>query len=553
MFVSTITGVLATAATLTSAAGLNFEPIEATVDSVHAAIFGGKASCRDVVSSFMSRIVTYNDQLNAIITLNPNALAIADELDAQFRGGNATGSLFCVPVLLKDNYDTFDMKTTGGCLALKDNQPREDASAVNAFRKAGAVILGKANLHELALEGISVSSLGGQTISPYDSTRTPGGSSGGSGASVAASFSVLASCTDTVNSCRSPASANSLVSIRSTRGLVSRAGVIPISFTQDVIGPIGRNVRDAAIALTVMASVGYDSKDNMTATIPSTSVGVDYAAVLKSGPPNFKGLRIGIIEGFFNRTDSAETTPVNTAMDAILERIKAAGATLVPITDTIYNSSLISSLWDVQRYEFREDMNDVYLPEVTSQSNHDIPKTLAALYAGHDFLVIPAQYEYVNSSLEWSTGNATYDLVKQQISVNLTLTLASTFAKNNLDAIIYPEQQNLVVKLGSPSQSGRNGILAALTSSPVVALPAGFSEPTETAPVGVPIGLEILGRSWEEAKILQIAGMIESLTRVRKAPVLKAAQGNLTMTFNSVPKITPNTRNILYPIGTLNP
>lgn len=169
----------------------SFDSREATIDGVHNALYSGTASCRDVVSSFLARIEAFNPMVNAIITVNPNALTIADDMDAKMASGNATGSLFCIPILLKDNYDTADMKTTGACLDLAGNQPLEDAPTVTALKTAGAIILGKANLHELALEGLSVSSLGGQTINPYDHTRTAGGSSGGTGAAIATSFAVF--------------------------------------------------------------------------------------------------------------------------------------------------------------------------------------------------------------------------------------------------------------------------------------------------------------------------------------------------------------------------
>ena len=168
-----------------------FDSREATIEGVHNALFTGLSSCREIVSSFIARIEVYNPTINAIISLNPDALTIADSLDAQIASGNLTGSLLCIPVLLKDNYDAVGMNTTAGCLELAGNQPTKDGPVVTVLRRAGAVILGKANLHELAFEGISVSSLGGQTINPYDHTRTPGGSSGGTGASIAASFAVF--------------------------------------------------------------------------------------------------------------------------------------------------------------------------------------------------------------------------------------------------------------------------------------------------------------------------------------------------------------------------
>jgi Asp-tRNA(Asn)/Glu-tRNA(Gln) amidotransferase A subunit family amidase len=530
-----------------------FDAREATIDSVHHALYSGLSTCREVVSSFLTNIEANNNRTNAIITLNPNALSIADDMDEQLSAGNATGPLFCVPILLKDNYDTADMPTTGGNLALAHSQPTEDAPSVKAFKDAGAIILGKANLHELALEGISVSSLGGQTVNPYDSTRTPGGSSGGTGAAVASSFCVFGTGTDTVNSLRSPASANSLCSIRPTQGLITRTGIIPISTTHDVIGPIARTIKDVATALTVMATSGYDVSDNATALVPSPIRNIDYASSLSS--TSLKGLRIGVLNGFFNRTESPEVTPVNNAMDSVMSHLTSEGVTLIPINETIYNATAIQAAYDVQRFEYRELM-DQYLQRPSLQGKH--PSTLSELYSrkavngsGGEFLVIPSQYEYVNTALISSTGNTTYNDRQAGIH-NLTLALLNTFTSNNLDAIIYPEQKNLVVKLGSPSQSGRNGILAALTGTPVVTVPAGFSEKSEEAPVGVPIGMEILGRPWEEEKLLGIGYAVEQLLKVRRSPVW-ARDAVEVRPYDEVPVIVPNRANIpdAYPLGTL--
>lgn len=238
-----------------------FDVREATIDGIHNALFTGLTTCREVVSAHLARIEAFNPAINAITALNTEALSVADGIDLRISQGNTTGPLLCIPVLVKDNYDAVPMNTTGSCLALANNKPAEDAPTVKALKESGAVILGKTNLHELALEGLSVSSLGGQTLNPYDQTRTPGGSSGGSGAAVAASFAVFATGTDTVNSLRSPAASNSLFSFRPTRGLISRAGVIPISSTQDAVGAMARTVRDLALAMTVMAGIGYDPRD----------------------------------------------------------------------------------------------------------------------------------------------------------------------------------------------------------------------------------------------------------------------------------------------------
>ena len=521
-----------------------FDIREASVETVHNALHSGLTSCRDLIEAFIARIEAYNPTINAIITLNPSALSIADGFDDALAAGNATGALFCIPILLKDNYDTMDMNTTGGCSDLAGSQPTVDAPVVVALKRAGAIILGKTNLHELALEGLSVSSLGGQTINPYDRSRTPGGSSGGTGAAIAASFAVFGTGTDTVNSLRSPASANSLFSVRPTRGLISRSGIIPISYTQDAVGPIARSVEDLAIALTVMTSIGYDANDNTTALVPSSSIGVDYSAALHGRP--IRGMRLGLIETFFNRTASEETTPVIAALNATVSALTAAGATVIPISSSIYNSSAILEAYDTQRFEYRQQMNG-YLARPSLRGEH--PVNLNDLYKSGKFLVIPAQYSYVNTALISSTDNATYATRKIGIQ-NLTLALQSTFKQNSLDAMIYPEQANLVVKIGAPSQSGRNGILAAVTGHPVVTVPAGFSPATKQAPVGVPIGLEILGLPWSEAKLLNLAKKISEVRRVRKMPVLTKAAISASA-IDKVPAIVPNTRNIpsSYPLG----
>ena len=525
-----------------------FDGREATIETVHTTLFSGLSSCREVVSSYLARIEKYNPTINAIIALNPDALSLADEMDIALANGNATGSLFCIPMLLKDNYDAVGMNTTGGCLALNSSQPTVDAPTVTALKRAGAIILGKTNLHELALEGLSVSSLGGQTINPYDHSRTPGGSSGGTGAAIASNLAVIGTGTDTVNSLRSPASANSLFSFRPTRGLVSRAGVVPISFTQDAVGAIGRTVTDIAKVLTVMASVGYDPNDNATALVPRSFVGKDYSASTYGS--SLFGMRFGLIEGFFNRTATNETTPVNDAMSDVVAALTAAGATVVSINDkATYNATAISAMLDVQQDEYCQELTS-YLRRPSLQGGH--PASMPDLYANGEFLVIPSQYSYVNTALTSSTSNATYDMKLSGIS-NLKTTVDATFKANSLDALIYPEQKNLVVKIGSPSQSGRNGILAAVTGSPVVTIPIGFSPPTDAAPIGVPMGMEILGPPWTEAKLLNIAARMDGLLHARRMPSFANMSVEATNYYHSVPNVVPkkNIDTTAYPVGVL--
>jgi Asp-tRNA(Asn)/Glu-tRNA(Gln) amidotransferase A subunit family amidase len=357
---------------------------------------------------------------------------------------------------------------------------------------------------------------------------------------------------DTVNSLRSPASSNNLFTLRPTRGLISRTGIIPLSFTQDAIGAMTRTVSDLAKAFTVMSSIGYDPADNVTALIPSTSIGVDYSKYLYGH--SLKGMRFGLLNGFFNYTATNETTPVNNVMANMVKALTKAGATVIPINSTLYDASALSASLDVQSYEFRQAM-DIYLSSVGGTH----PSSLADLYhnSGGKFLVVPSQYAFINRSLALSPSNPNYAIGKLGIA-NLTTAVLMDFTSLKLDALIYPEQKNLVVKIGAPGQSGRNGILAALTGSPVVVVPAGFSPPTPDAPIGVPVGMEIMGLPWSEAKLFSIAAEIEKIAHWRKMPAfanmsVQAGQGGYNGSVTTVPKITPNRGNIspAYPVGVL--
>src|SRR5256712_11574301 len=279
------------------AAQQDFAPKEATISATPAAFAAGKTTCVELVRAYLNRIEAYDHRgaaLNAIITINPKALETAAEMDRLAAADKLRSPLHCIPVILKDNYDTADMPTTGGSLTLAESVPPRDAFVVKKLREAGALILAKANLMELARGGTTVSSLGGQTRNPYDLTRTPGGSSGGTGAAIAASFAIAGTGSDTGQSVRSPASAQSLVGLRPTRGLISRNGIIPYRTTNDEAGPITRTAKDTARTLDIMAR--YDADDPLTPfrgpTIPQT-----YTAFLDRD--GLKGSRIGVLMDFF--------------------------------------------------------------------------------------------------------------------------------------------------------------------------------------------------------------------------------------------------------------
>lgn len=523
--------------------GGDFEALEATIGGIHDALFNGRTTCRAVVEAHLTRIETLNPAINVIISLNQDSLKIADQYDEILSTSNASGALFCIPTLLKDNFDTRDMPTTGGCLALKAHHPTEDAAVVSALKKAGAVILGKTNMHEMALEGLSVSSLGGQTLNPYDLTRTPGGSSGGTGAAIAASFALIGTGTDTMNSLRSPASANSLYSIRPTKGLISRAGVIPVSSTQDAVGPIARTVEDLAIVLSVMANASPEKDEDVANEGSTRSLNRGFIAAVEQ--PVLRNLRLGLIQGSMSAAANSEVSPVIGVMNNTISAIRAHGGSVVPIESPELISSAILETCDTQRFEYREQLNN-YLSTATGA----VPKSLNELYSSRDFLVIPRQYSFIESAHVSSTRNASY-VDKLRHIEHYTRAVGTIFKDHNLDALIYPEQSNLVVKVGSPSQIGRNGILAAVTGFPVVTVPVGCSSPTQDAPLGIPIGMEILGPRWSEAKLMQIAAFVDKISPSRKPPQLDVPLSQ--MCFRHVPSVIPNTQNIpdAYPVGFL--
>src|ERR1700716_91607 len=296
----------------------NFELMEATIADIHDAYRRGWLTCRELVQHYLDRIAAYDKQgpaLKAIITVDPRALEVADELDRQYRRSGLTGPLHGIPIILKDNYNTFDMPTTGGNTAMRTSVPPADAFTVDKMRKAGALILAKTNLQEFARGGNSLSSLGGQVLNPYDLTRTPGGSSGGTGAAIASNFAVLGTGSDTGQSVRSPASANSLVGVRSTRRLVSRAGVIPNSLTQDEVGPITRTVTDAALLLDVMA--GYDAADPITAFGHGHNP-KNYAELLSKDA--LKDARIGVMSNMFGTQERHRD--VNKVMQGVVAKME---------------------------------------------------------------------------------------------------------------------------------------------------------------------------------------------------------------------------------------
>lgn len=479
---------------------------EATIAAIHSAMADGTLTCRQLVEMYLRRIEAYDQQgpcLNAIILLNPKALEIADQLDAKFKEGGLTGPLHGIPVLLKDNIDTGDMPTTAGSLSLQDFIPADDAFITSKLKAAGAIILAKVNLHEFAVWGETASSIAGQTLNPYDLTRTPGGSSGGTGAGIAANFGTVGIGTDTINSIRSPASACSLVGFRPTLGLVSRDGIVPYSLTQDTAGPITRTVEDAARVLNAIA--GYDPADAATAW----SVGhipADYTTCLDAA--GLRGARLGVLTSFFG--SGPEHKEVNEAINHSLNVIQEQGALIVAIDDQIDTNKLVADV-SVHLYDLQDHLNS-YLESLGPT---------APVSSLDDIIASGKYHPGIEANIKTARNLSTSDLeYKERLIKRLKLQeqVMKIMADNNLDALVYPHQKRLVVPIGE-TQIERNGVLGSVTGFPTITLPTGFSVPTASAPIGVPIGIEFLARPWNEPLLFRLAYAFEKVTGSRLPPV----------------------------------
>ena len=478
---------------------------ETTITKIHAGFTSGALTCRQLATAYLNRIEAFDadgPELKAIISLNPRALQTAAEMDARFaRDASSVGPLHCIPLVLKDNFDTADLPTTGGAVTLAESIPPDDAFVVARLRAAGALVLAKSNLTELARGGTTVSSLGGQTKNPYDLTRTPGGSSGGTGAAIASNFAAIGTGSDTGQSIRSPASAQSLVGLRPTRGLVSRDGIIPLSTTQDAVGPITRTVEDAARMLDAMA--GYDPRDPITAfslgKIPETYTNsLDRAGL--------DGARIGVLLDFFGTETVHED--VNAVTAAAVARMEAMGTTIVEIR--IPGLTELTRDLAVSRFEGKVAFN-AYLEE-----------SRATVTTLSEFIRRGTFHEAIRESLEADeeVADGLNDpeyrrrLRRRQALRQAVMTV---MADHRLDAILYPHQRRLVAKIGEP-QLERNGVLSNGTGFPAITFPGGFSTATAAAPIGVPIGIELLGAAWSEPTLLAFAFAFEQAARVRFPP-----------------------------------
>lgn len=457
--------------------------LELNIAKYHQSLLENEISTEALVTFYLDRIQRFDGKLSSIICVNPAAIELARECDASLRTtGKLSGSLHGVPVLLKDNIETADMPTTAGSLSLEGFSTGKDADLVRRLKAAGAIILAKTNLHEFAIWGESISSIKGQTYNPYDLSRTPGGSSGGTGAALAANFGLVGIGTDTINSIRSPSSANNLVGIRPTVGLVSSDGIVPYSLTQDTAGPMARSVADAAAVLKVIAA-----QEMPELRAPSRP-------------------RIGVLRSFFG-TEPVNKV-VNRVMSRVLNELGILGIEIVEIDDHIQIGELVSNI-SVHLYDLKTHLND-YLKSV----NAPYPSIDAILKSGLFHPGIKDNLVYANQ-LEITSPEYSKRLKRR---ILLQKVIESMFSSFQLDALVFPHQQQLVCKVGK-SQAQRNGALAAITGFPSVCLPAGFSVPTSQAPLGVPIGFEILGLPGSEGVLIEISSRYEQQFPKRRAPV----------------------------------
>ncbi len=346
-----------------------FKIEETTIAEIHQAIEDGSLTCRQLVEHYLKRIKKYDQptKINAIVTINPNALKRADELDKEFRSSGKLRPMHGIPMIVKDNYDTFDLQTSGGSIALKGSLPPDDAFQVRMLREAGAIVLAKSNMAEWAFSPyVTESSIAGITRNPYDLTRVPAGSSGGTAAAVAANFGAAGLGTDTGNSIRGPSAHNCLVGIRSTMGLTSRDGIIPLYLRNDIGGPMARTVEDAVRILEVIA--GYDPADAITEHCKGKIQKNYRQYLLKNG---LKGARIGVFRTYVDTTTT--DSEIKVIFDKAVLDLQAQGVIIIDPFVIPDFEPLKKGIWCDQ---FQYDVNN-YLSSLGSKAPY---KTIKEIY-----------------------------------------------------------------------------------------------------------------------------------------------------------------------------
>lgn len=477
----------------------SFDVTEKSIPELAAAMRNGTTTSKRLVQAYLDRIEAFDHRgpsINAILSINPKALDDAEALDRERGARGPRGPLHGIPIVLKDNYDTAEMPTTAASIALKGSMPGRDAFQVRKLLDAGAVIVAKSNLQEFARGITTVSSLGGQTRNPYDPTRNPGGSSGGTGAAVAANFAAVGMGTDTCGSIRYPAAHNNLVGLRPTMGLSSRTGIVPLALSQDVGGPLARSVTDVALVLD--ATVGADPADTVTAKsagrIPSS-----YAAALDAD--GLRGARLGAYTPLFG--SAAEDQRVGSVVRVAIERMAQRGAQTVEVTVPPMPAEGEVSLI---RFEFKFHLN-AYLAHTPRAPVHSLAEIL------EKGLFHPAVEQGFRRSNDVVTLDSDEYRAMAAKQAQLRAALIQTMDDHRVVALVYPTMRRTAAKIGEP-QTGGNCQASAATGLPAVTVPAGFADD------GMPVGVELLGRPFSEPDLLRLAYAFEQATHHRRLPSL---------------------------------
>ena len=488
----------------------------ATILDLQAAYDDGLKS-EQVVEAYLKRIAAYDQQgpaINSILYLNPKALEVAKNLDEERACKGPRSLLHGVPILIKDNYDTFDMPTTGGAKALAGTYPLTDAYTIERLRKAGAILLAKTNMDEFARGSTGTSSLGGQVLNPYNLEKIPGGSSGGSGAGVAALFGWVGLGTETGSSIRNPSTKNNLVGFSPSEGLVSRRGIIPISITYDRAGPMARSVTDAAITMSFM--LGVDPGDLFTYGGIAAAPEDNYLSALNAN--RLAGARIGIVRDLFG-TDP-EDAPAVALIEQAIEVLKEKGAIVIdPIPTGV-------PLWQmVRETSYGGGERRPALEYYFSTRGPDFPiKTMAQLAESGGILGrLKSRYETFADSADMSF-NPEY-VGSYPGRYRMRAFIEALMERWQLDALVYPHQTKPVNTIAESVTDGGNGPnptrtrvpgegnrLSTVTGMPTVVVPVGFD------PDGISVGMEFLGKLYDEKTVISLAYSYEQAAPNRKLP-----------------------------------
>jgi amidase len=491
-----------------------FEFEEATIADLQRRMTSGETTARRLTEAYLARIAAIDGQgpeLRSVIETNPEAIPIAEALDGERRAKGPRGPLHGVPVLLKDNVATADrMGTTAGSLALVGATPARDAHVARRLREAGAVLLGKANLSEWAnfrsTRSVSGwSARGGQCRNPYALDRNPCGSSSGSGVGVSANLAALAVGTETDGSIVCPATTCGVVGIKPTVGLVSRAGIIPISHTQDTAGPMARTVADAAALLAALA--GPDPLDPATADVAAGGA-VDYGSVLD--PRGLSGARIGVarnLAGFHPDTDRL--------FEEAIGEIRRLGAEVVDPADVPHVDDLGGPEYQVLLYEFKAGV-EAYLASLGPGAPARTLADLIAFDERHRDHEMPffGQEIFLEAEKKGSLRDAPYrEALEKCRRLSRNEGLDAVLDRNRLDALVAPTGAPawVIDPVSGDHFVGGNSTPAAVAGYPSLSLPMGFV-------FGLPVGLSFIGRAWSEAVLLRLACAFEQATRHRRAP-----------------------------------